>query len=106
MIGSGAKVRGLLAAPEVTAVVVWHRDLLGRMNAYLAGSALLVHSRRLVVPDDEDLVDDMVAVLTSFCARLYDRRPARNRAWKAAGCAHRNTGPQAAVGAGWQDAGS
>ncbi|MFF0133154.1 IS607 family transposase, partial [Streptomyces mirabilis] len=43
--------------------------------------------RRLVVLDDgeveDDLVRDMVEVLTSFCARLYGRRSAKNRARKA-----------------------
>jgi len=28
----------------------------------------------------DELVGDMVEVLTSFCARLYGRRPARRRA--------------------------
>ena len=31
----------------------------------------------------DDLVQDMVDVLTSFCARLYGRRAAKNRAEKA-----------------------
>jgi len=31
----------------------------------------------------DDLVQDMVDVLTSFCARLYGRWAARNRAKKA-----------------------
>ena len=31
----------------------------------------------------DDLVQDMIAVLTSFCARLYGRRSAKNRAAKA-----------------------
>jgi putative resolvase len=42
----------------------------------------------------------MVEVLTSFCARLYGRRSARNRALKALGCAARDIGPQAVVAAG------
>jgi len=37
-------------------------------------------------------------VLTSFCARLYGRRSARNRALKAVGCAQRDIGPAAVVG--------
>lgn len=45
------------------------------------------------------LVRDMAGVLTSFCARLYDRRPARNRALKAAGCAQRDIGAQAVLAA-------
>jgi putative resolvase len=37
----------------------------------------------------------MVEVLTSFCARLYGRRSARNRAEKALRCAERDVGPMA-----------
>lgn len=98
MNGSRAKVRRLLADPKVTAVVVEHRDRLGRMNTELVESALAAHGRRLVVLDDgevdDDLVRDMVEVLTSFCARLYGRRSARNRALKAVGCAQRDVGPR------------
>jgi putative resolvase len=79
-------VRRLLADPKVTIVVVEHRDRLGRMNTELVESALSAHGRRLVVLDagevDDDLVRNMVEVLTSFCARLYGRRSARNRARK------------------------
>ena len=74
-------------------VVVERRDRLGRMNTELVESALAAHVRRLVVVDDsesdDDLVRDMVEVLTSFCARLYGRRSARNRAMRAVGCADR-----------------
>lgn len=84
MNGSRVKVRRLLADPGVTAVVVEHRDRLGRMNTELVEATLSAHGRRLVVLDDgevaDDLVRDMVEVLTSFCARLYGRRSARNRA--------------------------
>ena len=99
MNGSRAKVRRLLADPAVTVVVVEHRDRLGRMNTELVEAALSAHGRRLVVLDDsevtDDLVRDMVEVLTSFCARLYGRRSARNRALKALGCAQQDIGPQA-----------
>lgn len=101
MNGSRTKVRRVLADPNVTAVVVEHRDRLGRMNTELVESALSAHGRRLVVLDDgevdDDLVRDMVEVLTSFCARLYGRRSARNRALKAVGCAQRDIGPQAVL---------
>lgn len=46
---------------------------------------------------EDDLVRDMVEVLTSFCARLYGRRSARNRALKVVGCAQRDIGPQAVL---------
>ncbi|SLH41854.1 resolvase [Mycobacteroides abscessus subsp. massiliense] len=97
----------MLADPKVTTVVVEHRDRLGRMNTELVEAALSAHGRRLVVLDDgevdDDLVRDMVEVLTSFCARLYGRRSARNRALKAVGCAQRDMGPAAVVGARVQD---
>jgi DNA invertase Pin-like site-specific DNA recombinase len=51
MNGSRAKVRRLLADPKVIAVVVEHRDRLGRMNTELVESALSAHGRRLVVLD-------------------------------------------------------
>ena len=44
---------------------------------------------------DDDLVRDMTEVLTWFCARLYGRRGARNRAEKALGCAEHDMGPMA-----------
>jgi len=74
MNGARAKVRRLLADPKVTAVVVEHRDRLGRMNTELVEAALSAHGRRLVVLDSgevsDDLVRDMVEVLTSFCPGL------------------------------------
>lgn len=99
MNGSRTKVRRLLADPQVMTVVVEHRDRLGRMNTEMVEAALAAHERRLVVVDDaevtDDLVRDMVEVLTSFCARLYGKRSARNRALKAVGCAQRDIGPHA-----------
>lgn len=91
MNGARAKVRRLLSDPKVTVVVVEHRDRLGRMNTELVEAALSASGRRLVVVDDgeveDDLVRDMTEVLTSFCARLYGRRSARNRARRALECA-------------------
>jgi len=87
MDGARSKARRLLADPKVTAVVVEHKDRLGRMNVEFVEAALSASGRRLVVLDDgeveDDLVRDMVEVLTSFCARLYGRRSAKNRARKA-----------------------
>jgi putative resolvase len=74
----------LLADPAVGQVVVEHRERLGRMNTELVEAALAASGRSLVVLEDreldDDLVRDMTEVLTSFCARLYGRRSARNRA--------------------------
>ncbi|MFE2490215.1 IS607 family transposase [Streptomyces mirabilis] len=87
MNGGRTKARRLLADPKVTIVVVEHRDRLGLMNTELVEAVLEAAGRRLVVLDagevEDDLVRDMVEVLTSFCARLYGRRSAKNRAKKA-----------------------
>ena len=87
MDGARSKAKLLLADPAVTTVVVEHKDRLGRMNVELIEAALSASGRRLVVLDDgeveDDLVRDMVEMLTSFCARLYGRGSAKNRAAKA-----------------------
>jgi len=109
MNGARPKARRLLADPRVAIVVVEHRDRLGGMNTELVEAALSAHGRRLVVLDPgevtDDLVRDMVEVLTALCARLYGRRSARNRALKAVGCAHRDLGPAAVVGGVSEDGG-
>lgn len=91
MNGTRTKARRLLSDPEVTVVVVEHRDRLGRMNTELVEAALSASGRRLIVLDDgeveDDLVRDITEVLTSFCARLYGHRSAKNRAKRALECA-------------------
>jgi putative resolvase len=95
MNGFRSKLRRLLADPKVT-IIVEYRDGLARTNAELLKAALAAHERRLIVVDDgevtDDLVRDMVEVLTSSCARLYGRRSARNRALRALRCARSNVG--------------
>ena len=60
MNGARRKVRRLLADPRVTAVVVEHRDRLGRMNTELVEAVLSAHGRRLVVLDCGEVTDDLV----------------------------------------------
>lgn len=87
MNGSRTKLRGLLSDPTATVIVVEHQDRLGRMNTELVEAALQAQNRRVVVLEDteveDDLVRDMVEVLTSYCARLYGRRGAKLRAERA-----------------------
>jgi len=91
MNGKRVKLNKLLKDPSITTIVVEHRDRLGRMNTELIESALNATGRKLLVVDNtelnDDLVEDMVAILTSFCARLYGKRGAKNRALKAAAAA-------------------
>jgi putative resolvase len=96
-VGSGlngrrAKLIKLLADPEVTTIVVEHRDRLMRFGVEYVEALLAAQGRRLIVVDHaevkDDLVQDMIEVLTSFCARLYGRRSAKNRAEKAMKAMH------------------
>lgn len=91
-VGSGMnekrrRLNKILSDSTIGTIIVEHRDRLARMNAGLIESALQAQNRRLIVVDDtevtDDLVGDMTEVLTSFCARLYGRRAAKNRAEKA-----------------------
>jgi putative resolvase len=79
--------------------VAGHQDRLGRVNTELAEAALSAHHRRLMVLGNSevtgDLVGGMAEVLTWLCAWFYGRRPARNRALTAAGCAQQDIGLRA-----------
>lgn len=104
MNGNRRKFQRLLADPTASIIVVEHRDRLARFGVENLEAALSAQGRRVVVADpgemNDDLVRDMTEVLTSFCARLYGRRGARNRAIKALGCAKNDVGPAAVTSAG------
>lgn len=86
------KLNRILADPTITTIVVERRDRLARLNAGLVESALEAQGRRLVAVDDsesdEGLERDMTEALASFCARLYGRRGAKDRAKAALRAAH------------------
>jgi len=91
-IGSGLnghrpKLIRLLHDPEISTIIVEHRDRLARFGAEYIEAALASSGRKLIVVDQsemrDDLVQDMIDVLVSFCVRLYGRRAARNRAERA-----------------------
>lgn len=97
--GKRRKLHRALADPSVATIVVEHRDRLARFGVEHLEAALAAQGRRVVVADPgettDDLVQDLIEVLTSMCARLYGRRGARNRAEKALRCAQRDVGPAA-----------
>ncbi|MFG1952043.1 IS607 family transposase [Micromonospora sp. NPDC048830] len=82
--GNRPKLAKLLRDPQVTTIVVEHRDRLARFGVEYLSCALAATGRSIVVTDDaevaDDLVRDMIEVLTSFCARLYGRRSASRKA--------------------------
>lgn len=85
--GKRPKLMALLADKTIQAIVVEHRDRLMRFGSEYVEASLSACGRRLIVIDStelkDDLVQDMIDVLTSFCARLYGERAAKNRALKA-----------------------
>jgi putative resolvase len=91
--GKRPRLRRLLADPHATTIVVEHRDRLARFSVEYLEAALSAQGRKLVVVEpgetSDDLMGDMIEVLTGFCARLYGRRGARNRALRAVTCAKR-----------------
>ena len=87
MNGHRKRLLTLLKDPLVSEVIVEHRDRLALFGSEYIEAAMSAAGRRLTVLDTtevkDDLVRDMTEVLTSFCARLYGQRSARDRARRA-----------------------
>jgi putative resolvase len=95
LYGKRPKLRRV-SDPDARVIVVEHRDRLARFGVEHLEAALAQHGRRIVVADPgetaDDLVRDMIEVLTSRCARLHGRRGARNRAMRAITATKRDPG--------------
>lgn len=85
--GHRNKLKKLLSNPKVKIIISEHNDRLMRFGIEFLESALAAQDRKLIIVDKkevtDDLVQDMIEVLTSFCARLYGKRSAQNRAKRA-----------------------
>ena len=85
--GHRPKLKKLLSNSSVKIIIVEHPDRLMRFGVEYLEALLAAQGRRLVIMETDelkdDLVQDMIEVLTSFCARLYGRRSAKNRAKRA-----------------------
>jgi putative resolvase len=94
--GKRPKLRRVLSDPDAKVIVVEHRDRLARFGVGHLEAALAAQGRRIMVADPgqmtDDLVRDMIEVLTWTCARLYGRGGARNRAMRALTAAKREPG--------------
>ncbi len=91
--GKRRKLLRMLANPDMATMIVEHRDRLARFGVEAIKAALDAQGRRLLVVDpaetSDDLVRDLIEVLTAFCARLSGRRGARSRATAAVNAAKR-----------------
>lgn len=85
--GKRSKLIQLLSDPSIGCIVVEHRDRLTRFGFEYLETLMKNSGRRILVAQKselkEDLVQDMIDVLTSFCTRLYGKRSARNKAKQA-----------------------
>lgn len=81
---SRPKLLKLLRNPKVTRIVVEHKDRLTRFGfnyiATLSKAEIIVVNR--VDDDKEDLMQDFINLVTSFCARLYGKRRTKRRTEK------------------------
>lgn len=91
-VGSGInderkKLQKLLMDESVTIIVVEHKDRLTRFGFNYIESLLSISNRRIEVvnlADDgkEDLLNDLVSIVYSFCAKLYGQRRAKRKTEK------------------------
>jgi putative resolvase len=88
-IGSGVndtrpKLLKLLTDSTITLIVVEHKDRLTRFGFNTIEKLLAMQGRRIEVINlaengKEDLVQDFVSIVTSFCARLYGQRRSKRK---------------------------
>ena len=81
------KLPKLLGDPTVHTFIIERRERLARFGAGMVETMLQARGGSLVVIDDaevpDDPVGDMTGKLTCFCARLYGKRSAADRARRA-----------------------
>lgn len=78
------KFLALLADPKIGQIVVEHKDRASRFGVAYLQTLLSMQGRELVIVNtadtaEDELMGDFVAILTSFCARLYGRRRAKGK---------------------------
>ena len=74
----------LLADTSISHIVVEHKDRCSRFGVAYIQTLLTTQGRELVIVNEaeegqEDLMQDFVAIITSFTARLYGRRRASRK---------------------------
>jgi len=88
-IGSGVndnrrKLNKLLVNPEVTCIVIEHKDRLTRfgfnyLERLLDRLGVRIEVINSAEQPQEDIIQDFVSIITSFCARIYGRRRSQRK---------------------------
>lgn len=83
-IGSGLndnrpKLEKILLDDSITKIVVEHKDRLARFGLNYIEKLLSLNGRSIEYinnskKEDEDIIEDFVSIITSFCARIYGHR--------------------------------
>ena len=83
-IGSGLndqrpKLENLLLDKDIDVIVVEHKDRLARFGLNYIQKLLKMSGREIEIVNEmeserDDLMQDFVSIITSFCARLYGKR--------------------------------
>lgn len=76
MNDSRPKLQNILHNPKVTRIVIEHKDRLTRfgfeyIKTLFPGEIVVINN---VTENEQDLMQDFVSIITSFCARIYGKR--------------------------------
>ena len=91
-IGSGLndtrpKLEKLLLDTTISVIVVEHKDILARFGINYIQKLLEKDQRRIEIvnnvdSDKEELIQDFVSIITSYCARIYGNRRSKRKTEK------------------------
>ena len=78
------KLQKILKENKATKLIVEHKDRLTRfgfeyLKTLFGGEIVVINE---VTEDEQDLMQDFISLVTSFCARLYGRRRSRRKTEK------------------------
>ena len=76
----------LLRCSQIDIILVEHKDRLTRFGFKYIEELLDIQSRKIevinnIIDDKDDLIQDFISVITSFCARIYGHQ-GTNRQWE------------------------
>jgi predicted site-specific integrase-resolvase len=91
-IGSGLndqrpKLIELLSNKDIDIIIIEHKDRLTRFGFNYIESLLKIQNRKIEIINDiednkDDLIQDFVSIITSFCAKIYGQRRNKRRTEK------------------------